>query len=331
MGSVGYTEGDYLDVDLPSVRSQWRSIAQRAVMPRGQRQVAFVPVETLLCLAAMFLVEYSRFGSSSHHRAPSPVPELARLFRRPPSSIIAKMANLDGTRSHGAKHDLVAGTVLRADPEHLAMTYRIVLAGARAEGVSTADLPDFLGIEHGGDLALLGQEELTTSDVGTVLEREIHRWVSRQTELTETETERLFLASMRVGQHRFARGVLLNCGSACVFCGFAVDSGERPTLLRAGHIKPWKDSESRERLDVTNGLAACPTHDAAFDAGLLGVDRDLNVRISPVLQRAAAQNPAVQHTLTVPPFRPALTLPPAAQQPSARYLDWHMDVVYARG
>ena len=36
-------------------------------------------------------------------------------------------------------------------------------------------------------------------------------------------------------------------------------------MLLAGHIKPWKDSTSSERLDLTNGLAACPSHDVAFE------------------------------------------------------------------
>ena len=44
-------------------------------------------------------------------------------------------------------------------------------------------------------------------------------------------------------------------------------------MLVASHIKPWKDSSPRERLDHRNGLAACPTHDAAFDAGLLAWTR----------------------------------------------------------
>jgi putative restriction endonuclease len=43
-------------------------------------------------------------------------------------------------------------------------------------------------------------------------------------------------------------------------------------VLVAGHIKPWKPSE---RLDPRNGLAACPSHDVAFDTGLLG-SRDEN-------------------------------------------------------
>jgi putative restriction endonuclease len=36
-------------------------------------------------------------------------------------------------------------------------------------------------------------------------------------------------------------------------------------MLIASHIKPWRISTSTERLDVRNGLAACPTHDIAFD------------------------------------------------------------------
>ena len=73
----------------------------------------FLPVETLLCLAASFLVNHRHFGGGTAHRAPEPVPSLARLFSRPPSSVLAKMANLDGSRSHGARWDVLAGAKLR--------------------------------------------------------------------------------------------------------------------------------------------------------------------------------------------------------------------------
>ena len=49
-------------------------------------------------------------------------------------------------------------------------------------------------------------------------------------------------------------------------------------MLLAGHIKPWRDSTHRERLDLSNGLAACPSHDVAFDTGLLTVEDDLGSR-----------------------------------------------------
>jgi hypothetical protein len=42
-------------------------------------------------------------------------------------------------------------------------------------------------------------------------------------------------------------------------------------MLVAGHSKPWKDSAPSERMDPRNGLAACPSHDVAFDTGLLTV------------------------------------------------------------
>ena len=79
-------------------------------------------------------------------------------------------------------------------------------------------LPDFLGLEGGGELALLGQEELDISVLEAGLREQMsgHSGTSVSSEL---ETERILLAAARVGQHVFARQVLANCGSTCVFCG----------------------------------------------------------------------------------------------------------------
>ena len=96
---------DYLRITLPEAREQWLAIERRSIVEQG-RQVNFTPVETLLSLAASLLVNHRQYGGSTSHRAAEPVPALARLFRRPNSSILAKMANLDGSRSNGAKHEL---------------------------------------------------------------------------------------------------------------------------------------------------------------------------------------------------------------------------------
>jgi 5-methylcytosine-specific restriction protein A len=40
-------------------------------------------------------------------------------------------------------------------------------------------------------------------------------------------------------------------------------------LLRASHIKPWRDSNNFERLDPYNGLPLAPGYDAAFDEGFI--------------------------------------------------------------
>jgi putative restriction endonuclease len=73
----------------------------------------------------------------------------ARLFSRPPSSGLAKMANLDGSRSHGGRWDILAGALLRDDPARFSRIYRVLLHVARAEGIGPARLPDFLGLEDG--------------------------------------------------------------------------------------------------------------------------------------------------------------------------------------
>jgi putative restriction endonuclease len=247
---------DYLDLTIGRGREQFRALLSRRPVP-GARQVTFLPVETLLCLAASFLVNHRHFGGGTAHQAPEPVPTLARLFSRPPSSVLAKMANLDGSRSHGARWDVLAGAMLRDDPARFSATYRMLLHAARAEGISPGQLPDFLGLEHGGELALLGQEELTISELEAGLRDQISQHPGT-TLWSELETERILLAAARVGQHVFARQVLANCGSRCVFCGLQPASFGATRMLMAGHIKPWKDSTPAERLDPCNGLAACP-------------------------------------------------------------------------
>jgi putative restriction endonuclease len=92
----------------------------------------------------VFLVNHRHFGGKTAHQAPEPVQLLARLFSRPPSSVLAKMANLDGSRSHGAQWDVIR-------------------------------LPDFLGLEHGGELVLLGQDELDVSVLEAALQEQIAR------------------------------------------------------------------------------------------------------------------------------------------------------------
>lgn len=321
---------DYLEISVADARQHFRAMVARSSPAPGKRQVPFTATETLLCLAASYVVDHSRFGSGSAPRAPEPVQALARLFKRPPSSILAKMANLDGTRSHGARWDRLAGAALRRDPQWFSDVYRVLLTAARAEGVGPASLPDFLHLENGGQLELLGQEEVDAS----VVEREVERHLRQAGDtgkLTEVETMQIVLAATRVGQHRFATQVLHNCGQRCVFCGFAPSAMGAKRMLIASHIKPWRDSTSKERLDVRNGLAACPTHDAAFDTGLLAVNGGLRIHLAPAVTRAASDDPLVDHYFARPPLRERLLLPDGASTPDVRYLSWHQERIFVAG
>jgi len=312
---------DYLDMTVGQARGQFQALEARHPVSGG-KQDTFAPVETLLCLAASFLVNHRRFGGATAHQAPEPVPSLARLFSRPPSSVLAKMANLDGSRSHGAQWDVLAGAVLRDDPARFSRIYRVILHAARAEGIGHARLPDFLGLEDGGELVLLGQEELDISALEADLREQIPQHAAASN-LSELDTERILLAAVRVGQHVFASRVLANCGSRCVFCGLSPASFGAKRMLLAGHIKPWKHSTPSERLDPRNGLAACPAHDVAFDTGLLTVNGGLRIHLARPLADAVQADPLARQYYGRPPLSQTLILPSGAQAPARKYLDWH--------
>ena len=316
----------YLELTDGQAREQVRALLARRPVAAG-RQVTFLPAETLLCVAASFVVNHRHFGGSTAHRAPEPVQSLALLFSRPPSSVLAKMANLDGSRSHGGRWDVLAGAILRDDPARFSRTYRLLLSAARAEGIGPGRLPDFLGIEHGGELALLGQEELDIS----ALEAELREQIARRPAASgraDPETERILLAAARVGQHVFAQQVLANCGSRCVFCGLSPAVFGARRMLLAGHIKPWKDSTPGERLDLRNGLAACPAHDVAFDTGLLSVNGGLRIHVARSLADAVQNDPLARQYYGHPPLGEVLLLPPGAQVPARKYLDWHRQKIF---
>lgn len=87
------------------------------------------------------------------------------------------------------------------------------------------------------------------------------------------------IVKIRVNQDKF-RNALLNKYKHCCLC--PIDD-ER--LLVASHIKPWKDSDNSEKLDVNNGLLLCANHDRVFDKGLISFDSNGKIMISHSLNK----------------------------------------------
>jgi putative restriction endonuclease len=130
--------------DLADAIAQWRSIQSRGAPEPGVRQPDFTALEVVLSHGASLLVDHRRYGSTTTHMAEEPVQLLAALFRRPASSVLAKMANLDGSRPHGAKFDHAAGLAWSADRHRFDRSYAVVLLAARRSGIDDSLLPDFL-------------------------------------------------------------------------------------------------------------------------------------------------------------------------------------------
>jgi len=69
--------------------------------------------------------------------------------------------------------------------------------------------------------------------------------------------------SARVGQGKY-RSKLITYWGKCALTGYS-----DVRLLVASHIKPWRDSDNKERLDPYNGLLLLPNLDKAFALGYI--------------------------------------------------------------
>ncbi|NLZ30016.1 MAG: HNH endonuclease [Methanomicrobiales archaeon] len=97
--------------------------------------------------------------------------------------------------------------------------------------------------------------------------------------LSKTVRESLILS--RIGQGEFRFG-LIRYWKKC-----AVTGCDSLPLLRASHIKPWRDSDNMERLDVYNGLLLAPNLDSAFDRGYISFDNSGEILISGELSKGS--------------------------------------------
>lgn len=77
-------------------------------------------------------------------------------------------------------------------------------------------------------------------------------------------TTKLSLAQARIGQGKYRQDLLQKWDHACAVTGLTCAQ-----VLRASHVKPWKVSTDRERLDAENGLLLSANLDALFDVGLI--------------------------------------------------------------
>lgn len=90
-------------------------------------------------------------------------------------------------------------------------------------------------------------------------------------------SERIVTAKQRLHQSFFREAILSSYNSRCCITGLPVVE-----CLVAGHILPWSVDE-RRRADPTNGLCLSATFERLFDAGLLCIEPDYTVCVSPRL------------------------------------------------
>jgi len=134
--------------------------------------------------------------------------------------------------------------------------------------------PELLGIIQGIQISETAETPLPElRGIVEWEERECEQ-ISDDSKLPDTEKDALIKA--RRGQGKFRQ----NVGRIEHFC--RVTRVDRPEHLIASHIKPWRESDNRERLFEGNGLLLTPTIDHLFDRGFISFENSGELLISPV-------------------------------------------------
>ena len=109
-------------------------------------------------------------------------------------------------------------------------------------------------------------------------EREIRLEISNiDNDKTLKNTEKTAIIQSRLGQGVF-RNKLIEYWHGC-----SISSFKKSEILVASHIKPWKNSNNEERLDMYNGLLLLPNYDKLFDKGYISFDDEGQILISKYL------------------------------------------------
>jgi len=133
------------------------------------------------------------------------------------------------------------------------------------------DLANFLFERIEGTNSILRKKFQIEDSLQLESVKQIEDELNSVTTLEKTEKETIIKS--RIGQSAFKKA-LLTIEKKCRLCGV---KDER--FLIASHIKPWSESDNRERLDVNNGLLLCPNHDALFDKRYISFDETGKVMV----------------------------------------------------
>ncbi|MFZ5809058.1 MAG: HNH endonuclease [Chloroflexota bacterium] len=106
----------------------------------------------------------------------------------------------------------------------------------------------------------------------SILFQEIEQFKKSSTSLEETTRETIIQS--RIGQGQFRLSVI------AYWQGCSVTGCSQIEILRASHIKPWRDCTNDERLNVYNGLLLLPNLDACFDIGFISFSDEGNILVS---------------------------------------------------
>ncbi len=119
-----------------------------------------------------------------------------------------------------------------------------------------------------------------------------------------SSTEKKGITKQRVGQGLFKDLLMNKYNGKCALCGIKTEQ-----MLIGSHIKSWKDSSAKEKLDENNGILLCAHHDALFDKHLISFEDNGNLIVSTTLsisEQAELQIDRIPPIKVTPGMKPYL-------------------------
>ena len=128
--------------------------------------------------------------------------------------------------------------------------------------------------------------------------------------------------TQRRGQDLFRKMVLAGYDNKCCITGIS-----RPELLVASHIKPWAACTEKEKTNPSNGLCLNMLHDKAFDIGLITLDDDCSIIVSPELKRTKVD---LYTRKAIIDLEGHVISMPDRYLPDRELLEYHRDYIFKR-
>jgi len=246
--------------------------------------------ETIL---AMYL--YTRIPFGRINKTNKEIVEMAKLIGRTPSAVALKMCNI-------AHHDK---TLQERNVKGLSN-------GSKLDGIIYGEYHENLEeLSYRAQKIISNYKQISIDDRINELE------LSRIPEGKDVE----YTQKQRVGQYAFRMAILSAYENRCCITGL-----NRKELLRASHIKPWKDSDDKtEKTNPCNGICLNVFHDVAFDKGLMTINKEYEIVYSSRLQEMEMDDLTKRWLLS---YNNKKIYLPERYLPSHNFLEYHNDVIF---
>lgn len=233
--------------------------------------------------------------------------EVAQKMGRTPSSLSMKLCNLASL-----------------DPYHQARGIKGLQGASRADRDVWAEFTgnwEQSAIASEERLQLLLEETEGREPVAARVKGTLHRQASIKLPIAEPSgpTEKVVTVKARLGQHFFRQSVLASYNSCCCITGNPI-----PELLVASHILPW-GKYPEQRLNPRNGLCLAQTQDAAFDKGLITLDEEYRLVVSPYLREFLPNDSLERNFLD---YEGKWILMPEKFPPDSEFMRMHREEVF---